>query len=374
MLNDDWSKKGELVRFSDINSRKIEYLVHNKIPLGMVTLLAGDPGVGKSYLSLFIASLVSNGGAWPDGSLVTKGSVLLLNGEDHLECTLKPRLEIFNADCSKILAYKMIKHKDQNGNITLSELDLKHDIDIIEKTLIEHPELRLVIVDPVSSYFGSTDTHRDAAVRSVFTPLIRLAEKYNVAILCIIHLNKSLNTRALYKVTGSIAFTGAARVLWMVIPDPYNPQSKQRFLMLVKSNVLDNPVNMSFYVDNNKRLVFSDKPVTLTVEEMFCLDERQSRSLVKAVDFLKQRLSEGPVASKELDNLAETEGISRTTLTRAKKEIGVKFYEDFDEQGISCYMSYLKEQRDNRPISEILKDIHERSKKQMRAFNKRLKL
>jgi hypothetical protein len=91
-----WTKKLDVANMADIKPLEIEWLWPGRIPLGMLTLLAGDPGLGKSFLSLYMAALMTKGGAWPDpaspkgcaegsGTTCPQGEVLLLSVEDSLE-------------------------------------------------------------------------------------------------------------------------------------------------------------------------------------------------------------------------------------------------------------------------------------------------
>src|SRR5689334_20348220 len=54
------------VRVESVAPRGIDWLWPRRIPLGAVTLLVGDPGLGKSLLALDIATRVSNAAPWPD--------------------------------------------------------------------------------------------------------------------------------------------------------------------------------------------------------------------------------------------------------------------------------------------------------------------
>jgi putative DNA primase/helicase len=78
-----------------VTREMLEWLWPGCIPLGKLTLLAGDPGLGKSFVTLDIAARVSRGEAWPDTPLLkqTPGDVVLLNAEDDLADTIAPRLE-----------------------------------------------------------------------------------------------------------------------------------------------------------------------------------------------------------------------------------------------------------------------------------------
>ena len=82
---------------SDIRAAKVEWLWPGWLPLGMVTILDGDPGRGKSTIALHLAACVTTGRQMP---LMPSGSarrsqadVLILAAEDSPERTLQPRLE-----------------------------------------------------------------------------------------------------------------------------------------------------------------------------------------------------------------------------------------------------------------------------------------
>lgn len=73
-------------RMSDVEPEQLEWLWPNRIPLGKLTLLAGDPGLGKSFVTMDMAARVSRGAVWPDDSTKrqTVGSVVIFNCEDGL--------------------------------------------------------------------------------------------------------------------------------------------------------------------------------------------------------------------------------------------------------------------------------------------------
>ena len=79
-----------------------------------------------------------------------------------------------------------------------------------------------MVIDPVSSYLGKTDSHKNSEVRDLLEPLSELADRMRVAILSVTHFSKTGShntTKALHRFIGSIAFTGAARAAFAVIED-----------------------------------------------------------------------------------------------------------------------------------------------------------
>jgi predicted ATP-dependent serine protease len=60
-----------LRRVSDIPAQEVRWLWPGRIPLGKLTLFAGDPGLGKSFVTLDIAAHATLGKKWPDGDFDT---------------------------------------------------------------------------------------------------------------------------------------------------------------------------------------------------------------------------------------------------------------------------------------------------------------
>jgi predicted ATP-dependent serine protease len=48
-----------IITMDQIKAEKVDWLWRNRIPIGRVTMLDGDPGSGKSTLSLVVASAIS---------------------------------------------------------------------------------------------------------------------------------------------------------------------------------------------------------------------------------------------------------------------------------------------------------------------------
>ena len=135
-----------VTRLSDVECVPLEWLWPGRIPLGKLTLLAGDPGLGKSFVTLDMAARVSRGHPWPDLPLLKQppGSVVVFNAEDDLEDTIVPRLNRAEADIAKILAIEGIvrydpKKKEPAQWFFCLETDLPHLEEVIDK----NPDTRL---------------------------------------------------------------------------------------------------------------------------------------------------------------------------------------------------------------------------------------
>jgi hypothetical protein len=91
-------------RLSEVIPEPVRWLWEGRIPLGKVTLLDGDPGVGKSTLAMELAARVTNGSAMPlvKGPPRGPADVVIFSGDDGLADTVLPRLKAAGADLSRI--------------------------------------------------------------------------------------------------------------------------------------------------------------------------------------------------------------------------------------------------------------------------------
>ena len=78
---------------SRFKPREVEWFWRPYIPAGMITIMEGDPGEGKSFLAMFLAAMVSVGGKLPDGSQLELGTVLYISAEDDPSYTIRPRVD-----------------------------------------------------------------------------------------------------------------------------------------------------------------------------------------------------------------------------------------------------------------------------------------
>ena len=226
-----------LISLADVEPQPIEWLWPERIALGKLTLIAGDPGVGKSLLTLDIAARLSHGGPWPDkpSDMNRIGSVVLLSAEDDPADTLRPRLEAAGANLKRIHVLNGVKREHRGGAGGLGLFCLESDLPMLAEAIRSVPDCRLVLIDPITAYTGRIDSHNNTEVRGLLAPLAALAAEHNVAVIAVTHFNKSGTGPAIYRAMGSLAFAAAARAVWAVIKDPDNPQ--RRLFLPVKNNL-----------------------------------------------------------------------------------------------------------------------------------------
>src|SRR3990172_3145876 len=91
-----------LLCLADVVPKPVRWLWPGHIPLGKLTIIDGDPGLGKSLMTLDLAARTSTGSPMPDGSrgdVQGPAGVVLLTAEDDPEDTIRPRLHAAGAGC-----------------------------------------------------------------------------------------------------------------------------------------------------------------------------------------------------------------------------------------------------------------------------------
>jgi hypothetical protein len=250
-------------------------------------LLVGDPGLCKSWITLDLAARLSAGRGMPDDApAVPPGDVILLSAEDGLADTIRPRLDALGADVARIHHLAVVRAGDAERPVQLT------DTAALE-CAIRETGARLIIIDPIAAYLGSTDAHRDAEVRGLMAPLAALAELTDAAILGVMHLAKSTQRPAIYRAVGSIAFAAAARTVLAVAADP--ERDDRRIMAAVKSNLAASPAALADTLSDG-RLVWAAEPVSqVDVDTLLSgpvLDRQERRA---ADEWLQERLADGPV-------------------------------------------------------------------------------
>jgi putative DNA primase/helicase len=314
---------------ADYPAQNVQWLWPGRIPLGKVTLLSGDPGTGKSLLTIDIASRVSRGASWPDqqqnppplysgeglgegsqkchaGEIhISKspelippfalplppsspGSVLILSIEDDLSDTIRPRLDAAGADPNRVFVLDDID-------------DLRHDMDKLRDAVDAAPDCRLIIIDSINAYVGPGDSHFHTIVRRVLRPLADLAAERNLAVLAVSHFRKAEGA-AITRATGSMGFVAASRAVWTVSQDDNQPG--RHLMMPMKNNFVADATGLAFGIeskptssDDIPAIAWHEGAVTATTQEKSEREKQEAEDnseLKMAADWLREELARGP--------------------------------------------------------------------------------
>jgi RecA-family ATPase len=326
---------------SDIFPTPVDWLWPGRIAIGKTTLIGGDPGLGKSQVSTFIAATISQGGNWPCNEGATpKGSVIILGAEDGLADTVVPRLMAAGADLSKVKMITAVMESEGDRRI----FNLSKDLDALEVLITETGDVGLVIIDPVDAYIGAgVDSHKNAAVRAVLEPISELADRLKTAILAITHFSKQPGGKAMYRFIGSIAHVGSARVAFAVIADA---ETEGRVLMLhAKNNLAAPSKGLAFRLEQRtvtegvigSSVCFELEHVSGTADEALAAErDTDSRSNKdEAIDFLRTLLTGGPRKVESIQEEARAAGVlgedqsigQSKSFRSARKALGIKPYQ-----------------------------------------------
>lgn len=322
-------KAPNLIRYSQVVKQPMEWLWPQRIALGKLTFLVGEPGLGKGMLAVDLAARVSRGGAWPgeSDSAAPAGTVLILHAEDDRHDTMPGRLEAAGADLDKIVTFEL--EAETEGSSIPRPFSLHDDMGTLNAALAELPDCRLVIIDPISAYLGRTDGNHNHEVRILLRGLTELAKSYQVAIVAVAHLNKRASASSINRVMGALSFVSMARTVWGIIRDPVDPE--QRLMLALKNNVAEESQGMSFRLSKVTnavvpRLEWGTQSLarsfpSICVRPRFNLVEREYRDTENHITTrLREELERGP-----LDRTALTlfVGGNEQQLYRAGKRLGV---------------------------------------------------
>ena len=303
-------------QYRDIEPQAVEWLWHNRIALGKLSLFVGQPGLGKTFVGCDMAARVSRGVAFPDGSLPPAGEAAILTAEDGAADTLRPRLDAAGADVARVHHIDGIRSSDGKPRF----LSLASHLQVIEEWLKAHPEVRLFVVDPISAFMGDGDSHKNAEVRAVLGPLADLAERHRIAVLGITHLAKG-QAKAINRIIGSIAFVAAARAAWLIGEDPDTPE--RRLFLQVKNN-LGKAGGLAYRLAGDEqatRIEWDPEPVLISADDID--DDGERTPIEEARAWLEAQLDDKPVPSASVLKKSKADGIAERTLRRAKTELGI---------------------------------------------------
>jgi hypothetical protein len=319
--DNDRSPAPIMTMMSSVVAEEVQWLWRGRIPFGKLTVLDGDPGLGKSTIMLDVAARLTRGAAMPDGTAGTSGNVVLASAEDGLADTIHPRLVAAGADLDRVHALRGVRVGEHDQPLTLPD-----DAHLLERAIRE-ARATLAIVDPIMAFLNPhVDAHKDQHVRRALAALAAVAERTGAAIVLVRHLNKAAQGNALYRGAGSIGIAGAARSVLVVAKDPAD--DSRRILAQVKSNLAAPVASLGFVLestDSGSRVRWIGERL-LSADELLAAqgatgDERSA--LADAVGFLREALNGGPRSAKELELEATKVEIRPRTLRRARETLGV---------------------------------------------------
>lgn len=307
------------VCLADVAQEPVKWLWPGRIPIGKLTILEGDPGLGKSLLTLDIAARVSQGIPFPDGAPCSRGGVVVLSAEDGIADTIKLRLLAARADVSRIHTILAIPTL---GGPQFPDIVTHADVIGAEAARFG---ATLIVIDPLNAYLPTTvNAWSDHAIRRALAPFAAVAQRLGIAVVLVRHLNKRESDNALYRGGGSIGIVAAARAAFLVAAHP--DDSNKRVFAAVKMNLAPKPSSLAYRIATAEDVprVEWDGEVDIDADELLAASQEAAPSeLERAVTFLRSALQAGPTPAEDVKRMARGAGIAERTLKRAKRRIAV---------------------------------------------------
>ncbi len=310
------------LQLQEVEPRPVEWLWPGTIPVGKVTVLAGDPGRGKSLITLDIAARVSRGRPWPTTASCNDapGEVLLFSAEDDAADTIRPRLDASEADSSRIYIAT-----SAGGRFFPRGFELPRNLSELRTLAMQFRSLRLLVLDPLSAFLGCGYASNQG-LRSLVAQMQDMAEEHRFAVIFVTHLTKSPAASPIYRAMGSVGMVAAARAVHVCWPDEETP-GRCLFVPL-KSNLAQALKAYAYSIQKHPVLdapvvAWEDEPVPLALLSTSTANPIPRVEDARCASWMQAILEEGPLAVSDVHRAARSAGFSRTTLRRAKKSLNV---------------------------------------------------
>lgn len=313
------------VRLSSVIPVDVDWLWSQRIPVGKLTIISGDPDLGKTWVVLDVACRISTGRTFPDvrNTLGTRRDTLWMSAEDDDADTVRPRIDTLGGDATRIHSLQFVREEKKEHTFKLAA-----HLEMLGDWLRINPVVSLVVLDPFAAFLGKIDSHRNSDVRALLTPLAKLAAKHQVAIVGINHLCKGDGDKAIYRSNGSIAFVAAARSSWLVTADP--KERDRRLFTKVKGNLQSQDVGgLAYRIGPHIPGVLMWEPdaISTTADETLRVlagENNQAPARAEAKAWLRELLKAGPMVASEIWAQAKADGMAVRTVKDAKKELGIR--------------------------------------------------
>jgi hypothetical protein len=345
----EWAPKGallEAVLLSEVREEPVRWLWPGRIPLGALTVLDGDPGLGKSLVTLDLVARITTGRPMPDGTPGVEGGVLLLCAEDSAAHTILPRVRAAGGRPERVKIVGSIKELDPTtGAVQERPFRLPGDTHLLERHARE-VDARLIVIDPLTAFVDPRlNSFRDQDMREALGPSVRLTAELGVAALCVRHMTKGDGTNPLYRGGGSIAIIGVARSGLIIAKDPDDPENS-RVLASSKSNLGPPAPSLRYRILQGSQAHEGESREAVeapSIEWLGTCDytamqllsavasaigPASASALDTACAFLRAALASGPRLANEVLDAARAARISEATLNRARKQLNVQTRRD----------------------------------------------
>jgi hypothetical protein len=308
----------------EVEEENIDWIWYPYLARGEVTIVEGDPGIGKSYLVQIVAKHICDGERLPSPKKlpVCQGKIAYFDVENSRATVTKKRLKYNDIECPE-------NFFQEEEPFTID------DIKVMKRVHQALEKLRpvMVVFDTVNLYIGGADTGKGSETTQAMANFKDIARRYNCAVVVLRHLTKgSSKEKALYRGQGNIAFAGVARIVLSVGQMPDDPETK--VLGMTKINLAPHAKALTFTVSalpdtmkemDRSRFEWGDY-VDISTDAILSAGGEKTNAVEDAAEWLAATLEdeEDEVPASKIMTMAEAKSITPTTLNRACSKLGVK--------------------------------------------------
>lgn len=307
----------------EVKEEEIDWIWRPHLARKEVTILEGDPGLGKSYLAQIIAGSIATGRRLISpykGQPKVHGPIVYFDMENNAGSVTKPRLSQ-NGFTDFSGMYNVVQQA--------FSIDDEDSLDFVYEQL-ERIKPSLIVFDTLNMYIGKADTHKASEVAQAFSIFMSIAKDFNCAVLVLRHLTKG-GGAAIYRGQGSMGFAGAARVVISVGVDPDDTDT--RVFAHTKNNLTKAPQAMSFRIEERDKgaseFIWGEF-VNLSSQEIMDAaaearaEGKQGTGIQEAMEFLESTITNEAHPIDKLYRMGEKRSISRKMLDRAASKMHIK--------------------------------------------------
>ncbi len=302
-----------VVQLAELDGTETAWLWPERLPVGHLTVVAGEAASGKSLLAAEIAARVSRGDEWCDAPASGRaGSVVIAQAKAQLNGVLTRRLLAAGADPREVLVVN--RQRDASAEATPGETLFAALI----AALGQAGNCSLVVVDDLLGWLDQPPA-RPEELAGLFRRLSELAARRHLALLVVWRLEK--------KRRGGPARTleillDAADVVWLVANDPCRSGNR---LLVCAQNQLGRPAgNLAFSIEK-ERLMWREADARATADEVVASFSRTADRPERrqAAAWLSEMLAQGPIEATRLFEECHACRLSERTVRRAAADLGL---------------------------------------------------
>jgi len=334
------ARKLTLISADTIKPESTTWVYEGRIPERDITIICGDPDVGKSMITHDIAARLTRGqleGVYKNEPI----NVLLASAEDSASHTIIPRFIAAGGNLKNLHIVKTQIGEYDGGGFKLPD-DLILLVDEAKRV-----SAKILIIDPLMSHLSSElNANNDQHIRQALGVLPEFAAANDMTFIIVCHLNKNESSQVKYRIGGSLGIFAVPRSVLLAGEDPEDEE--KRVLVHIKCNVGEKAPTLSYSLE--RRIIEVDGALIetggiawhgdkdgITAESVLChrKDPETQSLLDEAIAWLESYLGTLSLSAKSVLAEARKNGYSEATVRRARKSLGVEHYKcGFGKDGV----------------------------------------